>query len=244
MTSRQGYFDRHPSDWDGIYNAPRGSARARLNRRLRRAVWGRMAIALQETAEIAGRSALDVGCGPGEMAIRMAERGASRVVGIDSAAEMVRVATMRAASRGTAEQCHFIHADFMSSALAEQIFDYTVALGVLDYVTDAERFLDRMWNHTRTRMVVSFPRDVPPRSWLRRIWHGAHGSRLHYYGHDRARGLAVHLEGAAIRMHAIHGSDSTDVVVWDRVDAAGAVPAPVSKRTWGAQELEDLLKDV
>jgi 2-polyprenyl-3-methyl-5-hydroxy-6-metoxy-1,4-benzoquinol methylase len=243
MSDSKGYFDRHQGDWDAIYNAPSDSLRARLNRRLRRAVWGRMALALAESSEIGGRRALDVGCGPGELAIRLAERGAARVVGIDSAVEMIGVAKTRAARRGVTEQCHFVHADFLSGALGDETFDFTIALGVFDYVNDPAAFLGRMWRHTRGRMITSFPRDVPPRSWLRRLWHGAHGSRLHYYGASRALALAAGLEQASVRAHSITGSDSTDVLVCDRTELGGSARPP-SVRRWGASELHALLESV
>jgi len=246
MTPTKGYFDVHQDDWDGIYNAPRGSVRARLNRRLRRSVWGRMALALDAARPIEGRTALDVGCGPGELSIRLAERGASRVVGIDSAVEMINVAKARAQSRGVAERCHFMHADFLSDALGDERFDYTIALGVFDYQDDASAFLRRMWRHTRMRLVASFPRNVPPRSWLRRLWHGAYGSRIHYYGASRVLALGGELENARLREHSIGGSDSTDVLVCERTDqsASGPLGAPPALKQWSGAELQTLLESV
>jgi SAM-dependent methyltransferase len=243
VTERKGYFDVHQDDWDGIYNAPRGSARARLNRRLRRAVWGRMAIALSEAGPIEGRTALDVGCGPGELAIRLAERGAARVVGIDSAAEMIRIAEARAASRGVAERCRFVHGDFLSDDLGDESFHFTIALGVLDYVADAPRFLGAMWHRSRDRLIASFPRDVPPRSWMRRLWHGAHGSHLHYYGLRRTSQLARALEAPASRIHSIPGSDATDVLVCQKaLEPSGTSETVV--RSWQPAQLTSLLERV
>lgn len=244
MSGTRDYFDRHRGDWDGIYNAPRGSLRARLNRRLRRAVWGRMALALSESSEIAGRTALDVGCGPGELAIRLAERGAASVLGIDVAAEMVNVARQRAADRGVGDRCRFVQADFLRHPV-DETFDFTFALGVFDYVGDPPAFLRRQWDRTRGRLVVSFPRSVPPRSWLRRAWHGMHGSRLHYYGAPRVIALASGLEGATARLHWIPGSGSTDVLVCDRVAAGpGRSASAVPTRRWEASELGALLETV
>ena len=216
------YFETHRGDWDGIYSAAPGTLRFRLNRRFRRAVWQRMALALEEFREVEGRSVLEVGSGTGELAIRLAERGARRVVGVDAAGEMVRAARAHAERRGVSGRCEFIQADFSSHDLGAEKFDYVVALGVFDYVADAATFLDRMWRLTGERLVISFPHAVPPRSWLRRAWHGWHGNRLHYFTTAEVRGLASGLPGAGVRIHAIHGSDRTDVLVCDAAGLAGS----------------------
>ena len=215
------YFETHRSDWDGIYSAPPGSLRFRLNRRFRRAVWRRMALALEEFRAIEGRSVLEIGSGAGELSIRLAERGARRVLGVDAAGEMVRVARAHAERRGVSDRCEFIQADFSSHDFGAEKFDYVVALGVFDYVPDAPAFLSRMWRHTRERLVISLPHAVPPRSWLRRAWHGWHGNRLHYFTTAQVRALAAGLAAAEVRIHAIPGSDRTDVLVCDVAKAAG-----------------------
>jgi ubiquinone/menaquinone biosynthesis C-methylase UbiE len=239
------YFDVHRGDWDRIYQSPPGSAWARLNRRFRRAVWARMTLALAEGPAAEGHSVLDVGCGTGELAIRMAERGAVRVMGVDASSEMVHAARTHAEARRVGERCTFVHADFLNWNTGGGRFDFTVALGVLDYVADAPAFLRRMWQHTGRRLIVSLPYSVPPRSWLRRIWHGMHGSRIHYYAAPRVLELARALAPAEVTVHSIHGSDRTDLLVCDRAPHEdGRVAAPVlHTRRWSGRELDMLLKD-
>ena len=186
-----------------------------MNRRFRKAVLGRMALALDAFSEIEGHSVLDIGCGTGELGIRLAELGAARVVGIDAAGEMIRTASDHARSRGVDGRCEFIHADFLTHRF-EGVFTYTAALGVMDYVADASGFLDRMWSLTDRRLAVSFPQSVPPRSWLRRVWHGLHGSRLHYYEREDLQRLAARLSSARTQVHTLPGSDRTHVLVCDR----------------------------
>lgn len=242
------YFEIHRADWDAIYHAPAGSLRARVNRRFRRAVWGRMALALAEYPAVDGGSVLDVGCGTGELGLRLAARGATRVVGVDSAQAMVEVAAAHTRVRGLEERCRFVHADFMTCDLGGETFDFAAALGVLDYVADAPAFLSRLWGHTRGRMVVSLPHAVPPRAWARRLWHGLHGSHIHYYQAADVSRLAAGLVPAIVRVHAIHGSDRTDVVVWERPASPAAAVATAThalpSRRWSEPELDRLLAAV
>jgi ubiquinone/menaquinone biosynthesis C-methylase UbiE len=180
-----------------------------------------MALALEEFRAVEGKVVLEIGSGSGELSIRLAERGARRVVGVDAAGEMVRVARAHAKRRGMDDRCEFIQADFSTHDFRAEKFDYVVALGVFDYVPDAPVFLSRMWRHNRERLVISLPHAVPPRSWLRTAWHGWHGNRLHYFTTAEVRALASGLSPADLRVHAIPGSDRTDVLACDVAKAVG-----------------------
>src|SRR5205807_10114451 len=119
------------------------------------------------------------------------------------------------------------------------------ALGVLDYVADSGAFLWRLWQHTSGRMVVSLPHEVPPRSWARRIWHGLHGSHIHYYRAADVSRLAAGMSQAVVRVHTIHGSDRTDVMVCERPASASAPHATaVSSQRWAGRDLDQLIAAV
>lgn len=231
------YFDLYRADWDGIYNAPRGSVRARLNRRLRRVVWGRLALALHECKSAAATTLLDVGCGTGELALLYASGGDARAVGVDSSSEMIAAARGHATRRGLSDRCRFVHGDFLEVDLGES-FDCTVALGVLDYAAQPARLLRRMWDVTRSRMIVSLPHGVPPRAWARAAWHALHGSRIFYYTARTVADLAATLRPGATRVHVMDGWDRTDVLVCER--EAPGTPGPIEIR-WTTPELEALL---
>jgi ubiquinone/menaquinone biosynthesis C-methylase UbiE len=68
--------------------------------------------------------ALDVGCGDGLLACRLAQRCGS-VTGIDSDAHMVDVARQRA--KGSHGQVTFVEADFLTHPLADASFDFVCA---------------------------------------------------------------------------------------------------------------------
>ena len=69
-----------------------------VGRTLRRMVWARMARAFR-----AGQRVLELGCGTGEDAIRLAEAGV-RVVATDPSSHMLQLAREKAASRSCRQQ--------------------------------------------------------------------------------------------------------------------------------------------
>jgi SAM-dependent methyltransferase len=58
--------------------------------------------------ELAGRTVIDFGCGDGVEAVEMAQRGASRVIGLDIREPALARARERAARAGVAERCSFV----------------------------------------------------------------------------------------------------------------------------------------
>ncbi len=57
--------------------------------------------------EIKGKVVVDFGCGTGSDAVEMAQRGAEKVVGIDTQSRLLSLARDKAASSGVADRCMF-----------------------------------------------------------------------------------------------------------------------------------------
>lgn len=70
--------------------------------------------------------ALDLGCGKGEVAIRLAQEFGFRVDGVDLFPAFVREARRRAEERGAGEKCRFRTADVREIARAGASYDLTV----------------------------------------------------------------------------------------------------------------------
>jgi ubiquinone/menaquinone biosynthesis C-methylase UbiE len=88
---------------------------------------------LELLGDVRGRRVLDVGCGDGELAVHLAQRGA-RVTGVDASADMIRAAQVRASAAA-------VHADFIVGAvealpLRADGFDRVVAVTILCFVAD------------------------------------------------------------------------------------------------------------
>jgi SAM-dependent methyltransferase len=77
--------------------APAYIGRSKLEVLMGRRIWN----------EIAGKTVLDFGCGPGVEAVEMAERGAAQVIGVEIREKWLRLAKERADASGVSDRCVF-----------------------------------------------------------------------------------------------------------------------------------------
>jgi SAM-dependent methyltransferase len=120
-------FDQLAAEYDADFtDTPLGNA-------LRGIVWLRM-----DHAFAGARRVLDLGCGTGEDAVRLASRG-TRVVAVDASADMVRVAAEKVRRRacGDRVQFHCLPMERLGEVLDGQSFDGTLSnFGALNCVAD------------------------------------------------------------------------------------------------------------
>jgi SAM-dependent methyltransferase len=81
---------------------------------------------------------------------------------------MLELAREKARDFGVEERCEFILADFDTHNFASQ-FDYSVAMGFMDYVLDPQVVVNRALSLTRRRAFFSFPRRQGFLAWQRRL---------------------------------------------------------------------------
>ena len=79
---------------------------------------------------------------------------------------MLRIARERAEARGVAQRCSFELGDFLIYPIHER-FDYAIAMGFMDYVSDPRPVIDRVLDIVRTRAFFSFPKAGGPLAWQR-----------------------------------------------------------------------------
>jgi SAM-dependent methyltransferase len=94
-SSEASAFDGKAQDYDAEFTS------SALGQELRARVWQRLAVVFLGHQRI-----LELGCGTGEDAVRLARAG-HRVVAIDASAEMIRVARQKAVDAGCAEHIEF-----------------------------------------------------------------------------------------------------------------------------------------
>jgi ubiquinone/menaquinone biosynthesis C-methylase UbiE len=90
-----------------------------------------IALSLIDSVTVPGEArALDVGCGPGVMAIPLARRGA-RVVGVDRVGPMLDLARSGVSSAGVGDRVELVMADASELPFSDGAFDLVVGLGLL-----------------------------------------------------------------------------------------------------------------
>lgn len=151
------YFNKVPKEWDALYSHENRMAYL-FNRLFRPGLYERYAFSFDHCGEISGRSVLDIGCGTGRYSIEFAKRGASRVVGMDFAPEMVDFSRSAARQMGVHDRCTFICSDLLQFPIQET-FDIVVALGFFDYVKEPAAAFEHISALTRGVFLASFPRD-------------------------------------------------------------------------------------
>lgn len=160
-----------------VYARWRASELGALTERLERE------LVLDRIGDVAGRSVLDLGCGDGDLAIALSQRGA-RVVGIDASSQMIAAATARA-SREHADVA-FQLATAAALPFPAQQFDLVVAVTILCFVADAAPVFNEIARVLRSggRLVIcelgkrsTWAAERRVRAWL--------GSRLWQRGHFR-----------------------------------------------------------
>jgi len=165
--STAGFFDSYAHDFDAIY----GRENTLVNRIVSKIFRRSMRLRFQRTIEgchpVEGKSALDIGCGPGHYAVALARRGVAEVVGIDFAPAMIELAKARADQADVGHICRFITDDFMTCDFG-RTFEFTILMGFMDYVSDPREVIKRALSLATTRAFFSFPAAEGILAWQRR----------------------------------------------------------------------------
>ena len=164
----QTFFHQYANDFDAIYGNQNGFVDGIVNRLFRKSMKIRFEKTISGCNPIQEKSVLDIGCGPGHYSITLARNGASRVVGIDFAEGMLQIAKEHARKVGVGDQCKFMVADFYEYP-QEEVFDYVIAMGFMDYMPDAERVVRKVLSLTRRKAFFSFPTAGGVLAWQRKL---------------------------------------------------------------------------
>ena len=162
------FFDDYAADFDSIYGNDNRALEQIVNRLFRRAMLVRYEKTLAGCRPAEGRTVIDIGCGPGHYGIALARAGAAKVLGLDFAPGMLKIARERAASYGVAERCTFALGDFLTYPISQR-FDYAIIMGFMDYIRDPRPVIDRVHQIVRRRAFFSFPKAGGFLAWQRKL---------------------------------------------------------------------------
>lgn len=113
--------------------------------------------------DIAGSNVLDLGCGTGRWLTRLLARGASRVVGIDLSAAMLRVAQGTAAIRN-----RLVLADCLQLPFRSSVFDFALSSFALNHVQHLDsmaRELARTMKRRGRLLICEMHPDAYAQGW-------------------------------------------------------------------------------
>lgn len=114
-----------------------------------------------------GKIVLDVGCGTGEVAYRIAKQGARRVLAIDYSAEAIEVAQ-------NAHQHPHLAYEAMDLARVEGVFDVVISMGTLEHTDDPYKVLQDLSRRVKKggSLLITCPNWLNPRGYmLQTLWH-------------------------------------------------------------------------
>jgi 2-polyprenyl-3-methyl-5-hydroxy-6-metoxy-1,4-benzoquinol methylase len=162
------FFDSYARDFNAIYGNSNTFVNRLINRHFRASMRLRYEKTIQGCSPIAGKSVLDIGCGPGHYSVTLAKNGAAEVFGIDFADEMIGLASENAQRAGVGKRCHFARRDFLVDPIDNK-YDYTIAMGFMDYMADPRKTIEKVLSVTKSKAFFSFPADGGILAWQRKL---------------------------------------------------------------------------
>jgi cyclopropane fatty-acyl-phospholipid synthase-like methyltransferase len=161
------FFDIHARDFDALYGGRRRLASRLIDRFFRKSMRLRYRKTIEGCHPAEGKSALDIGCGPGHYSIALAKKGLAEVWGMDFAPAMIELAEKKAELAGVAKKCRFILDDFMRHDF-DRKFDYMILIGFMDYVSAPVTVIEKALSLTGSKAFFSFPAYEGLLAWQRR----------------------------------------------------------------------------
>jgi SAM-dependent methyltransferase len=148
--------------------------------------------------DVAGRRALDLGCGAGQFAHHLATRGAAEVVGVDVSARMLELAR----AQWEHPRVRYLRAAIEDTRFAPASFDLVVSVLALHYVEDYRGVIERIagWLMPGGVLVYStehplYTARLPDNGWVRDETTGCPRWALRDYSDEGARDEAWFVPG-------------------------------------------------
>jgi ubiquinone/menaquinone biosynthesis C-methylase UbiE len=199
------YFDKAATTFDTFYDHKRSAFMQWVDRKFRSDVFKRYYLTFETIQHLEDKTVLDVGCGSGSYVVEVARRGSRRVVGLDMAPAMLGLARQRTDTAGVGDKCEFILGTFPQDA-PQEIFDYAVVMGVMDYIADPLAFLSTLARRVRLCAVLSFPSKNWFRTPLRKIRYWIKRCPVYFYEPQQIETLSKAAGFSNVKIEKIPGA--------------------------------------
>jgi len=137
----QQYWDERSELFGNYYEKP-----SLFDKVFRKAVYTRVAVSLKTIKSYPNATVLDIGSGPGMNSVAFLKNTtASKLLGIDFAPNMIEYSRNIVKKEGVADKATFVEGDFITYDFKDEKYDVSVAMGVLDYIEDAQNFVSKMY---------------------------------------------------------------------------------------------------
>lgn len=174
------FWDREAHSFDAIYSHKKNRLGVFLDSVFRWDMYERYKYTMEHSEPIKSRSFLDVGCGTGMYSLEFARRGASKVVGLDIAQEMISICEKRARDEGLGDSTSFIMSDLLEFRSQEK-FDVSIGIGLFDYIEEPVSVISKMRESIQDRAIMSFPKFWTWRAPVRKARLNLKRCDVHFY---------------------------------------------------------------
>jgi len=202
------HFEKSIESFDLLYTEHKSWLRRFIDKKLRYDNYERYELTLKECANIKEKKVLDIGCGSGRYCIDMAKLGAKSVVGIDLAEKSIEMACKFANDSGLSETCSFISANFIDHKF-DELFNISLAIGVMDYVSDPVSLISKMIDVTTEKLIMSFPSKSTYRMAIRKIRYRLRGCPLYFYNKSDIEKILSKCNVKDYSIKKLSGSDNS-----------------------------------
>ena len=199
------FFNGFAETFDTIYDQKRNVFMRWVDCTFRSDMFIRYALTFEALGQLKESTVLDVGCGSGPYIIEAFKRGACRVTGVDPAPNMLSLVRQRLQQNGVGgDRCELLEGIFPDVNVEPH--DYVIVMGVMDYVADAQAFLNALRPLVKHLAVVSFPSEHWFRSPFRKVRYRLRRCPVYFYDDARIRRLSSAAGFTDIRIQKIPGA--------------------------------------
>lgn len=211
------YFDRSGQLFDSLYSLEKTSKFMRVvNKMFRRDIYDRYALTLEHLKRVSAKSVLDVGVGGARYAQGYINCGIERVVGVDISSTMLDFAKKHVKDMDNHEQIfEFVLSDIDVFETDER-FDVVVAMGLFDYITNAQATLQKLRTLCKHSLIASFPGRSIYRTPIRKVRYRFKKCPVFFFNRDQITRLSEQAGFTSCDITKIPGSGMDYVAIFKR----------------------------